>query len=78
MNCSFIIFHWALTHLSRPVVENSVDEGHDGGLEVDVVAVLPGAAVEVVDDALEKREKECILALVHGLLFFYWHRIYVR
>ena len=38
---------------SGPVVEDCIDEGHDGRLDADVVSVLSGGAIEVVNYALE-------------------------
>ena len=38
--------------LSGPVVDDGVDERHEGRLDVDVVAVLPRAPVKVVYYAL--------------------------
>ncbi len=39
--------------LPRPVVDDGVDEGHDGGLDGDVVAVGAGGTVQVVHHALK-------------------------
>ena len=39
--------------LSGPVVDDGVDERHEGRLDVDVVAVLPRAPVKVVYYALQ-------------------------
>lgn len=41
------------TIFARSVVEYSVDEGHDGSLETQVIAIGACASVQLVHDALE-------------------------
>ena len=54
--------------LSGPVVDDGVDERHEGRLDVDVVAVLPRAPVKVVYYALKSGPFAGELLVVeHGL-----------
>lgn len=55
-------------HLTRPVVEDGIDEGHDGRLQRQIVLVDAEILVEVVDDRLEARSLGMIpLEVQHGL-----------
>jgi hypothetical protein len=51
--------------LARPIVEHSVDEGHDSGLHAEVVPVRAHAAVQLVHHALEPGPLARILLEVH-------------
>lgn len=50
--------------LSGPVVQNSIDKGHDGSLHVDLVPVDASGTVQVVDDALKSGPLEGVLLVV--------------
>ena len=57
--------------LAGSVVEQGVQEGHDGSFEAHVIAIGPDAAVQVVDDRLEAGALAGVtLEVQHGLQDF--------
>ena len=45
-------------HLPGSLAEDSIDEGHDGRLQVDLVSIATSTPVQVVQQSLETGERE--------------------
>lgn len=50
--------------LSRSVVQDCVDEGHDGSLQTEVITVGSSTSVQLVHYALETSSFACILLVM--------------
>lgn len=46
-----------MPYLSGSGIEHGIDEGHDGGLQVDLVSVASRAPVELVQQRLHSSER---------------------